>query len=165
MKTNWSLGLTLIVMGALLWTPSTPADHHRGQGNWLEQISPHELDPELRRLLRGLELSEAQRQVISLMIAEAENERQLAGEAFEKQIQAHMALLGQPDFDERAAGALVTARQANDFDTAVARLRLQHRVMQVLTEQQRAEVAERAMARIERYRYHHGEKKHRDNKA
>ncbi|MBY6187992.1 Spy/CpxP family protein refolding chaperone [Marinobacter hydrocarbonoclasticus] len=113
---------------------------------------------EVRKMLRGLDLTAEQKTEIKALVAAAHTdkpERDLT--QVEERMAARQALMANPNFDEAAARAMIEARQSDKADRELARMKLQHDIMQLLTDEQKAKLAERHSKRLERFRAHHGE--------
>ncbi len=129
---------------------------HHGQGYHQEKRGHHGGD--VRKMLRGLDLTAEQKTQIQALIEAAHVDKPKRDMAkMEAHMAARHALMTQPTFDEAAAREMIRERQANMADRALARMKLQHDIIQVLTDEQKAKLAERHAERMERFRAHHGE--------
>ncbi|MBY5994123.1 Spy/CpxP family protein refolding chaperone [Ferrimonas balearica] len=116
---------------------------------------------EVRKMLRGLDLTDEQKAQVKALIKQAHESKgekpQRDLTQVEAQMAARQALMTSPTFDEAAARALIAERQAKQTERELARLKLQHEIIQLLTDEQKAKLAEKADKRIERFRAHHGQ--------
>ena len=110
---------------------------------------PHDgQSPELR-MLKGLDLTDAQRQQIRTLAAASKADKaDLA--ARQQQHDALQALIKAPQFDEAAARLLLEKQQASMLEHQLKRLKLQHQIRAVLTDEQKTKLDERMAKMRER---------------
>ena len=97
--------------------------------------------------LRGLNLSEAQRdKIFDLMHAEAPQMRE-RGKAIRKAHDELRALGASADYSDARAQALADASAKAMADMALAHVRLEHKIVEVLTPEQRQQFADMQMRR------------------
>ncbi|GAA0551480.1 hypothetical protein GCM10009098_18900 [Rheinheimera aquimaris] len=102
----------------------------------------HERHLPMKRMLAGLDLTDNQREQIKQLM-------QQQREAFKREGRdnaAHLqlqALLIAEQFDESAARQLLEQQQQRAVEKRLTMLKLQHQVLQVLTEEQRQQLAEK----------------------
>ncbi|MBY5923289.1 Spy/CpxP family protein refolding chaperone [Ferrimonas balearica] len=129
---------------------------HHGKAYHHEKRGHH--GGEVRKMLRGLDLTAEQKEKVKALIEAAHTDKPQRDMAkMEAHMAARQALMSSPDFDEAAAREMIGERQAKMADRELARMKLQHDIMQVLTDEQKAKLAERHTERLERFRAHHGE--------
>jgi protein CpxP len=139
-----SMMVMLLSAGLLLAQPvlAGPDEGHRGgpQGSQL-----------LKGLkgLKGLDLTDAQRAQIKTLM---ENARATlpARDTMQSSHQAMQALIKAPQFDAVAARQLLEAQQDKQLEAQLARLKLQHDIRAVLTDEQKAKLDERQAKMLER---------------
>lgn len=113
---------------------------------------------EVRKMLRGLDLSAEQKTQIKALIEAAHTDKPARDTAdFEAKMAAHQALMNNPNFDEAAARQMINERQAAHADRTLARMKLQHDIIQLLTDEQKAKLEARHDKRMARFQAHHGE--------
>lgn len=109
---------------------------------------PHGGDPAVR-MLKGLDLTDAQREQIRVLMAASKADKaDLA--ARQQQHDALQALIKAPQFDEAAARLLLEKQQASMLEHQLARLKLQHQIRAVLTDEQKTKLDERMVKMRER---------------
>lgn len=104
---------------------------------------------QLLKGLKGLDLTDAQRAQIKTLM---ENARATlpSPEAMQSSHQAMQALIKAPQFDAVAARQLLEAQQDKQLEAQLARLKLQHDIRAVLTDEQKAKLDERQAKMLER---------------
>lgn len=136
-----SMMVMLLSAGLLLAQPvlAGPDEGHRGgpQGS------------QLLKGLKGLDLTDAQRAQIKTLM---ENARATlpARDTMQSSHQAMQALIKAPQFDAVAARQLLEAQQDKQLEAQLARLKLQHDIRAVLTDEQKAKLDERQAKMLER---------------
>ncbi|ALZ75527.1 Spy/CpxP family protein refolding chaperone [Rheinheimera sp. F8] len=109
---------------------------------------PHGGDPAVR-MLKGLDLTDAQREQIRVLMAASKADKaDLA--ARQQQHDALQALIKAPQFDEAAARLLLEKQQASMLEHQLTRLKLQHQIRAVLTDEQKTKLDERMVKMRER---------------
>ena len=137
MNTLKILLIPALFSAALLLTQPAFAGHGQHGG-----------DPAVR-MLKGLDLTDAQReQIRTLTAASKADKADLA--ARQQQHDALQALIKAPQFDEAAARLLLEKQQANMLEHQLERLKLQHQIRAVLTDEQKTKLDERKVKMRER---------------
>jgi periplasmic protein CpxP/Spy len=134
---------TLIAALVLITACSLPvtamAHDHHSEGQHHER---HSRPAPLKRLLSGLELTEQQREQIQQLVQQHRTEQQAS--AAEKSLHNQkQALLAADNFDEMAVRDLLRLQQQNQLEKRVAGLKLQHQILQVLSVEQRQQLAQK----------------------
>lgn len=93
----------------------------------------------MERMLKGLDLTDAQRQQISQITDEFKAKRQELPQR-EQTAEKFVALIQADVFDEVAARQLIEQQQTQMIEQGVARLKLQHAIRAVLTAEQKAQL-------------------------
>lgn len=140
------LTAVLVATLSVMTTQAVMADpqaHGRGEGMEHRRGGPEGIE----RMLKGLDLTDSQRQQIDKLQTEflAKKPEPEAHKAFAEQLKN---LIRADVFDEVAARQLLEQQQAQMLDKAVARLKLQHDIRNILTAEQKAKLDER-MARMQ----------------
>lgn len=99
--------------------------------------------------LKGLDLTDSQRAQIKTLMEKA-RATQPSRESMQATHQAMQALIKAPQFDAVAARQLLEAQQDKQLETQLARLKLQHDIRAVLTDEQKAKLDERQAKMLER---------------
>lgn len=102
----------------------------------------HEHHQPMKRMLAGLDLTDSQReQIKQLMKQQREaNKGKRRDTAAHQQMQT---LLMAEQFDENAARQLLEQQQQQAVEKRLTMLKLQHQVLQILTDEQRQQLAEK----------------------
>ncbi len=132
--------LPLFVGAALLMAqPALAGDGHGTKHGG--KFAGHEV-PELR-LLKGLDLTDSQREQIRSLMKEAHTDKPDPASRSAAH-QAMQALVKAEQFDEVAARQLLEKQQPQMLEQQLKRLKLQHQIRTVLTDEQKAKLDERA---------------------
>lgn len=136
-----SIFVMLFSAGLLLAQPvvAGPDDGHRG--------GPH--GSQLLKGLKGLDLTDAQREQIKTLMEKARTTLP-SQEAMQSSHQAMQALIKAPQFDAVAARQLLESQQDKQLEAQLVRLKLQHDIRAVLTDEQKAKLDERQAKMLER---------------
>jgi periplasmic protein CpxP/Spy len=138
MKTHNLIAALALITASSLPVTVMAHDHH-SEGLHHER---HTRPAPLKRLLSGLDLTELQREQIQQLMQQHRTERQ-ASAAEKKQHNQMQALLAADNFDEMAVRDLLREQQQNHLEKRVAGLKLQHQILQVLTVEQRQQLAQK----------------------
>ncbi len=102
---------------------------------------PHGGEPAVR-MLKGLDLTDAQREQIRTLVAASKAEKPDMA-AMKQQHEAVQALVKADQFDEAAARILLEKQQASMLEHQLERLKLQHQIRALLTDEQKTKLDER----------------------
>ncbi len=125
----FAASMTLLLSQSVM---AGPHEHGRHGGGQHGQVG-------LERMLKGLDLTDAQRQQIAQLTDEfkakrtEQPQRQQTAEKF-------VAIIKADVFDEVAARQLIEQQQTQMIEQGVARLKLQHAIRAVLTAEQKAQL-------------------------
>ncbi len=100
--------------------------------------------------LAGVELSEAQRQQFTELLAQHKAAQRQAAKPAAEQRQQFKALLQADYFDEPVVRQQLEQQQAKRTEQQLERLKLRHQLYQILTPEQRQQLAEKAEQRRSR---------------
>ena len=109
------------------------------------------------RMLKGLDLTDAQREQIRALVAASKAGKPDSTE-LQQQREALQALVKADQFDAAAARILLEKQQASMLEHQLERLKLQHQIRAVLSDEQKAKLDERMAKK-------HDRMKNRDGKA
>ncbi|WP_169307139.1 Spy/CpxP family protein refolding chaperone [Ferrimonas sediminicola] len=134
---------------------STASANHPGQGPCQERgggfYGGNQGGKQLTRMLRHLDLSDAQKQQVKAILARAEAERPGRDpEAKRAQMERHHQLMKAAEFDEQAAREMIAAGQARMAEMRLKQMRVKHEIMQLLTAEQKQQLQERRANRMKR---------------
>jgi protein CpxP len=101
------------------------------------------------RMLKGLDLTDAQREKIRTLVAASKAEKP-ATVAMQQQHQALQALVSADQFDEAAARLLLEKQQSSMLENRLERLKLQHSIRALLTDEQKTKLDARMAKMRER---------------
>ena len=96
----------------------------------------------MKRMLAGLELTDSQREQIKQLMKQHRSE-QKAARPDKAERQQMRDLLAADTFDEVTARQLIEKQQQQAVDKRLAAMKLQHQVLQVLTDEQRQQLNEK----------------------
>ncbi|MDP2714913.1 Spy/CpxP family protein refolding chaperone [Rheinheimera sp.] len=133
----------LIFALGLLTAASLPgiavAHEHKAAGY---EHGRHMQHAPMKRMLAGLELTDSQREQIKQLMQQHRSE-QKATRAGNTERQQMRDLLAADTFDEVAARQLIAKQQQQAADKRLAAMKLQHQVLQLLTDEQRQQLNEK----------------------
>lgn len=112
----------------------------------------HRGEPEAAYLLKGLkglDLTDTQRAQIKTLM-ETARANLPSRESMQSTHQAMQALIKAPQFDAVAARQLLEGMQDKQLEAQLNRLKLQHDIRAVLTDEQKAKLDEREVKRLQR---------------
>lgn len=109
---------------------------------------PHGGDSAMR-MFKGIELTDAQRKQIRSLVAASKAEKPET-EAMKQLRESLQALVKADQFDASAARLLLEKQQGNMLEQQIERLKLQHQIRAVLTDEQKAKLDERQAKKRER---------------
>lgn len=102
----------------------------------------HEHHQPMKRMLAGLDLTDSQREQIKLLMKQ--QREAIKSEKRDSAVHLQMqALLMAEQFDEVAAKQLLEQQQQQAVEKRLMMLKLQHQVLQILTEEQRQQLADK----------------------
>lgn len=135
--------LTALMFGLLLVTsnPVLAGDHGHKDGGPDAAF--------LHKALKGLDLTEAQKTQIKALREAARSQQPSRGD-MASQHEALAALVKAPQFDAVAARQLLEAKQDKQLEAQLTRLKLQHDIRAVLTDEQKAKLDARHAKMLER---------------
>ncbi|NRQ41062.1 Spy/CpxP family protein refolding chaperone [Rheinheimera sp. YQF-2] len=115
------------------------ADGHKADGRHEER---HMQQMPMQRMLAGLELTDSQQAQIKQLMQQHRQVRRATDEKGETRRQMR-ELLAAEQFDETAARLLLEQQQQQVLTQRLAGLKLQHQILQLLTEEQRQQLGEK----------------------
>lgn len=129
--------VSLIAAGSL--SGNVLAQEHKGPGF---ERGQHERHAPMKRMLADLDLTDSQREKIKLLMEEQREafKPEKPDNAVHDKMQA---LLLAKKFDESAAKKLLEQQQQQAVERKLKMLKLEHEVLQVLTDEQRQQLAEK----------------------
>jgi Spy/CpxP family protein refolding chaperone len=105
---------------------------------------------QIKRMLRGLDLTAEQRQDIKQIVRETKQEAKLYKEDVKASRQEIKSIVQQPDFDQQAAESAIAVSAAVKMQLAQQRAETKHAIWALLTEEQQQKWQERIDNRVER---------------
>lgn len=115
------------------------ADGHKADGR---HEGRHMQQMPMQRMLAGLELTDSQQAQIKQLMQQHRQVRRATDEKGETRRQMR-ELLAAEQFDETAARLLLEQQQQQELTQRLAGLKLQHQILQLLTEEQRQQLSEK----------------------
>ncbi|MDX3773209.1 Spy/CpxP family protein refolding chaperone [Chromatiaceae bacterium AAb-1] len=104
-------------------------------------------------IFRGIELTDAQKQQVRQILEAEKPEREARKDRFGKH-QALQALVNADYFDETAVRQALEAEQSQQLEQRVAKLKVRHQLYQVLTPEQKTQLAQQKTERQQKFREH-----------
>ncbi|WP_417349801.1 Spy/CpxP family protein refolding chaperone [Ferrimonas sp.] len=106
----------------------------------------------MKRMLRGLDLTDEQKQQVKDILTKAKADRPERDPQFMKaQMERHHQLMLAAEFDEQAAREAIAVRQAKMAEMQLKQMKVQHEIMQLLTAEQKQKLEERRAERMKRF--------------
>ena len=106
----------------------------------------------MKRMLRGLDLTDEQKQQVKDILAKAKADRpERDPQSMKAQMERHHQLMLAAEFDEQAAREAIAVRQAKMAEMQLKQMKVQHEIMQLLTAEQKQKLEERRAERMKRF--------------
>lgn len=106
----------------------------------------------MKMMARQLDLSESQREQMKQLLLDAKSQREAKTSEFENYQSQMQAIVQADEFDEAAFEALNTTYQPLMKEKALAKAKMRHAMYQILTEEQKAKMADLKELRSEKRR-------------
>ena len=135
MKVAKLIGVVSLIAASTL-AGTALAHEHKAERHDGARHAPH---MQFKRMLAGLDLSEAQQLQIKQLL-KAHRQDMKAAKPDRQNRQALQQLLIEAEFDEAAVRQILQQQQAQQLEQQMGMLKLKHQVLQVLTEAQREQL-------------------------
>lgn len=132
------------------------ARHCSHDKHWDGAGHRHERGEGMRHMLRGLDMSDAQREQVRSLMQGQHEQRHAMRQSMQSHHQAMKALLAEPQLDEARLHELTEQRAQMMRAMTEQRVRQQHAILAVLTPEQR----EKALEQMQRHERHDGHPHH-----
>ena len=134
--------LLLSMVAVTGWSGSALAHQHNDEGKAPQRHLPHSQLHAMQRMLGSLDLTERQQAQIKQLVEQHRTQQKALprDKAIRQQLQQ---LVAADSFDEVAARQLLQQQQQQTVEQRLAGLKLKHEILQLLSEEQRQELAEK----------------------